>query len=213
MSENKLSLSVPIVEKTIDAVRDAISTIFGPAAKEVGEGLADWVRARRFNNQAKILGKVQEKIKDEGIDPRQVNLKVLVPLLDGISLEEDPELQTLWENLTLNYVDPNVVMQSTVYPEILRQMSSEDVRILKAVMANRNTFDYNKLKPSKDSPRPDLSNLVRLGLLHEKPQYNVYQKTPSSIREEDPPKYALEENDVDWDTSEFYDGFVKAISR
>ena len=70
----------------------AIKAVLGPSVTEISETFADYFRLRRFKNQVKIFTKAQEYLEETGIEPKQVDLKVLVPLVQLCSLEENPDL-------------------------------------------------------------------------------------------------------------------------
>jgi hypothetical protein len=128
---------------------------------------------RRFKNQIECLKKVRKIVEDEDLTMKQVNFKALFPLLEGISLEEDESLQNRWANLFTNYIDFTKNLLLHVYPEILRQLSSEEVGILKNMQRNRNwirilerNFEVDNL--NKNFAYFDqIGNLRRLGILEE----------------------------------------------
>lgn len=96
----------------------------------------------------------------EGIEARQVNLKVLLPYLQNVSLEKDETLQDLWANLLVNYIDIEKNLQQTVYPKILADISIEDVKVLEHIWK----VSTNNIQKKDFSPMA-ISNLVRLGII------------------------------------------------
>src|SRR5690606_2679085 len=94
---------------------------------------------------------------------KQVDLKVLVPYLDNVSLEEDETLQDLWANLMANYVDASKNLTTTVYPGVLSQLSSEEVRMLSVLSMGfgRISSLFPEWPIVNDQP---MLNLIRLGL-------------------------------------------------
>lgn len=85
------------------------------------------------------------------INIRQIKLNTLLPYLEGSAVEEEPELQNAWTRLMVNYLDANKVMNSHVYPEILKQISTLDLRILDtmarsgAIVTSDSTTSENEL--------------------------------------------------------------------
>lgn len=63
--------------------------LFWESIKEFWWMLADNIRLRRFSNQIKIFSKAQAILEERWINPKQVSLKVLTPLIDLSGLEED----------------------------------------------------------------------------------------------------------------------------
>lgn len=161
----KLDISSTIVEKGLDMVKGFVEKLVGGAVEEAGLMMTDRVRLRRLKNQIKILEKAQKIAKDYNIDIKQINLKVLVPLLENCSLEEDETLQNKWANLIANYADTNEHYESTIFPFILSQLSRKEVIELEKL--------YNLKFDSGDEivsllSSAEISNLIRLGLIEKK---------------------------------------------
>jgi hypothetical protein len=93
-----LNLPKQILEKS----EKLLSTLFGEAFKEIGGMFGDQMRAKRMINQFKILNRTTEILEKKGLNPHQINLKALVPLIEKSSLEEDKQLQEKWATLLAN---------------------------------------------------------------------------------------------------------------
>lgn len=108
-----------------------LKTLFGPSFNELGGLIGDQVRFRRFNNQINIFSKAQEKLKQKKIDPQKVSLKVLAPLIEYSSLEEEENLQEKWANLIAHILGGNkeVVFQQNCIT-ILNRLSAEEAKLL-----------------------------------------------------------------------------------
>ena len=86
----------PFSEGAVGFVR----RVFGPAATEIGETLADHVRAYRARNLRQIMDNAQAKAvasQTGSLPPR-----FSIPLLEHASLEDDESLQEMWANLVKN---------------------------------------------------------------------------------------------------------------
>ncbi|MES2487382.1 MAG: Abi-alpha family protein [Bacteroidota bacterium] len=175
MAENKINITSSLAEKGFDAAKSFLSRLIGPAVDEVGLLIADPIRAWRFNNQLKMLNKAEERIKKQGISLKKISVKNLVPLLEYSSLEEDDNLQNMWVNLFVNYVDADKNYASSVFPYILSQLSSREAEQL-SDFSDANFISYKKLLVSET----ELYNLMRLGLVKEA-EY-LQKKTMSVIR-------------------------------
>lgn len=158
----------------VKAANNLLSRIFGPTADELGLILSQPLRERAVMNQLRGLQKLQEKCEKEGFTMRQVNLKVLYPYLEGIAVEEDPELEKLWVNLMANYLDTNKNLQTTVYPSILKQISSPEAKALGVFyegsvvnVGENETFSlsFNNQGFEKNMIEAPINNLHRLGLI------------------------------------------------
>ena len=89
-----INLPKQILEKS----EKLLNTLFGEGFKEIGGMFGDQMRAKRMINQFKILSRTIEILEKKGLDPHQINLKTLVPLIEKSSLEEDKKLQEKWAN-------------------------------------------------------------------------------------------------------------------
>ncbi|MFN8231157.1 MAG: Abi-alpha family protein [Bacteroidia bacterium] len=163
-----LNIKSTTIEKGLDLAKDFLSKLLGQSVEEMGLLFADKVKIWRLKNQIRNLEKVRAIVEKENLDLKQINLKVLVPYLDGVSLEEDEQLQDMWANLFVNYIDKNKLLQTHVYPSILQQLSTDEVKILEHFILNIEI----KVKGSKthETWKPDinetqLSNIIRLGLI------------------------------------------------
>lgn len=173
----EINLKSTTIEKGLDLAKDFLQKLIGPSVDELGLMWADNVKLWRLKRQIKNIAKVQAIVSENNIDIKQVNLKVLVPYLDGVSLEEDESLQDMWANLFVNYIDVSKNLTSTVYPNILSQLSTNDVKILETCITSG--IDASKLRLNVIGAGEDLesiANLVRLGLLAQELEFSTYNK-------------------------------------
>lgn len=158
------------LEETANTAKTFFGKILGPMADELGQQLADNIRTRRLKNQLKNLEKVRAIVQKEGITMKEINFKAMFPLLEGMALEENESLQDMWANLFTNYIDSSKHLITHVYPDILRQLSSEEVIILKNMQGNNGEASIDKknlfavpfgFKVEKEK----ITNLERLGIV------------------------------------------------
>jgi hypothetical protein len=184
-------LELAALDTSKQAAKTLLGKILGPAADEIGLQLADNMKIRRLNNQIKNLKRVQDIVVENNITTRDVNLKVLFPYLESISLEEEEPLQEMWANLFVNYLDVTKNLKITVYPSILGQLSSDEIKILNYMM------DYSRLlnlMPIESIENIEwdwdsVNNLERLGLIENIPDF-----TASGRVHDD--SYAISRNDL-----------------
>lgn len=132
MSELKEIISeLNLPKQLLDKSEALLKTLFGPSFDELGGMIADQVRIRRFKNQLKIFEKAQGILKEKNIDPQKVNLKVLAPLIEYSSLEEDESLQDKWSNLTSSILAGNedILFQQQCV-SVLSKLSSEEATLI-----------------------------------------------------------------------------------
>jgi len=111
-----------------------------------------------MHNVIKVCEWATEMLNKVGIELGPVPLKVLKPILDGAALEEDEEIQELWAALLANAgggAEPGTV--SPAYPAILRQLSPNDAKVMRAL------FEIAK---TKASPERELGGTIELHLEH-----------------------------------------------
>ncbi len=167
---SEFNLKSTTIEKSLDIAEGFLKSLVGQPIEELGLLLKDSVKHWRLKNQLRVLEKVKATCEKAGMPLRQVNLKVLFPYLEAVSLEEDEKLQNLWANLLANYIDESKKLEATVYPEILRQLSSKDVEILENYYSVDIVYDTNKLPLRKTNKQleysvTELANIERLGLI------------------------------------------------
>jgi hypothetical protein len=138
------------VKASAEKTEGLLKALFGKAFAESAEMIADQVRLRRFKNQIKIFEKAKQYLTEKKINPQKINLKVLAPLIEFSSYEEDESLQELWAKLINNVLSrptPIILQQNAI--EVLKKVSNEEVKILKYI------FDLVKVR------RQDLFSRIR----------------------------------------------------
>jgi hypothetical protein len=126
-----LASNSEFVRQTAEEATGLIKRIFGKSIDEYGELLADGIRLKRFKNQISIFKKAEEFLKSEKINPEKINLKVLAPLIEYSSYEDDETLQFKWAYLIKNIlIKPfNSTIQITC-SQILNKISSDEALLL-----------------------------------------------------------------------------------
>lgn len=145
--------------------QDFLKPITTAPMHELGQLFADQVKIWRFKNQVNNLKKAQKIAKEAKIDIKKINNKVLFEYLDGVALEDDETLQDMWANLFVNYIDCEKNLTLIVYPQILRQLSTNEVKLLNLMY---NDIPYDNMKTFEDPNDFNLievNNMVRLGIL------------------------------------------------
>lgn len=140
---------------------------------ELGQIFSNEAKTWYLTNQLNNLKKVQDILENAAIKRRKVPNKILFQYLEGVALEDDETLQEMWANLFVNYLDNEKVLDLTVYPHILKQLSLSEARIISFLYSNKViveqlsnilTIDGNRYKFTAT----EMSNLLRLGIVEEK---------------------------------------------
>ncbi len=192
------------IPAAIEAAKNLLKKLVGPAVEETGLLLQDTVRVYRLKNQLRVLDKTQEMLNRSGIDPKSVPLRILVPLLEGAALEDDDNLATKWAALLANAAKQgeNVNFTSS-FSNILSQLSPRDVAILD-ILHKEKWYHSKKpqnivlfaFRPTIQAPlhlsdkeyELSVDNIVRLGLCvtDNKLLPSRVQKDLEEIKKDDP---------------------------
>ena len=126
----KVDITSTTLEKGIDLAKGFLDKLITPAIEEVGLLMKDQLAFFRFKNQVQILNKSRLYCIKHNIEPKAISLKLLVPLLEHASLEEDESLQDKWAMLLTNLVDSEQNIQNHVFPYLLSQISINEFKTL-----------------------------------------------------------------------------------
>lgn len=166
------------IEQLFAPFHDLLDKLLGPAATEVGGGLADSVKVWRLKRQLRLLQEVQRMLDHSGSDIKPVATRLFFPALEAASIEDDDEMQTRWAALLANESsEPGSVHPSFI--EILKQLSPEDARLLDKIhdwCESRKTRRIEWATQTVEHARRDeaaLQNLIRLGLARS--DYELFQ--------------------------------------
>ncbi|HZS26663.1 MAG TPA: Abi-alpha family protein [Candidatus Angelobacter sp.] len=118
------------VEAALKPFADLLDKLAGPAAEEIGLTLKDHVRVFRLKRQIRLFERVKAMLADTDMEPERVPFKLLVPVVENASIEENDELQDRWAAMLANAAIKRDVHPS--FPEILRQLSEKEVLYLDA---------------------------------------------------------------------------------
>lgn len=162
-----LNIKSTTLEKGLDLAKDFLGKLVSPTVEELGLLISDNVKHIRLKNQIKNLEKVKAIVEKKNMTLKQVNLKVLFPYLEGVAVEEDETLQDMWANLFINYIDSESNLTITVYPNVLKQLSSVEVKIILDMSKDiNNEFPITNMAISRsENINGEVNNLIRLGLL------------------------------------------------
>lgn len=109
--------------------QEFLEKVSGSPGLELGELIADKIRFRRYKAALKLSEKARELAQEKGIDPKEVPLRTLLPILEGGSNEEEPEMADRWARL-LTEAAQNPHSVPPGYPAILAELSPTDAQVL-----------------------------------------------------------------------------------
>lgn len=160
----KVDITSTLAEKGFDAAKGFLNKLIGGQVEEYGLMNQDNVRLKRFKNQLSIVTKAQKMVEESGLDIKQISIKTLVPLLEYASLEDDETLQQMWSNLLVNYIDVNQKLESSIFPFILSQLSSDEIKIIENLYVNKSNRSAGIFATRNNVDGVIKSNLIRLGI-------------------------------------------------
>ena len=143
-----INIKVPAVDEAVEVAKSLFEKLIYPATEEVGEAIKDQFTFWRGKRKVNLLIKSHEFLKSKGLEAKHIPAKLLYPILELGSLEDDDALQIKWSSMLANAVkDPTKVKQS--YPEILKQLGSMEVQILDSFYNGYVISDENNKKQMK----------------------------------------------------------------
>lgn len=167
-----------------------VTAVFGKSSEQIAEIINNEVRCFNSQRTAETFLKACKKCQELGIDPQRVPLKILLPILDGVSIEEDSDLQERWTSLLAAAISGEEVPPS--YPQIMSGLGAIDAKILETLnqpdslpfpeeskleagYERRRLSEILGITPQRAEEAID--NLMRLGLI--KPTYIPPMTFPS----------------------------------
>jgi hypothetical protein len=129
--------AAPAIAKGAAAIGAAIpftaivKRMLGPAADELAEMWRDQVRVYRYERQLKCVEKAERMAQEAGFTPQAVPPKILFPLLEGASFEENEDMHTMWAALLANAASPeSTEIVRPGFITALRQISTDEAKLL-----------------------------------------------------------------------------------
>jgi hypothetical protein len=123
------------VEAALRPLNTLIEKLVGPAAEELGFTWQDSIKVFRFGRRLRLMQRVNDLCEAAGIDPKRVPLKLLLPIVENASVEEDDSLQDIWANLLANAADGHTNASEVLpsFSAILSALTARDVKFLDAL--------------------------------------------------------------------------------
>ena len=130
--------------------------MLGPASGEFAERIRDEIRLYRFGRQLELLKKAEKMAQDAGYTPKAVPIKILFPLLEGASLEENEDLHTMWAALLAHASDPKTC-------ELVRPSFADLLKLMTPEMAWLLNMSFDKaLDAYIPESKPDIVTIMDL---------------------------------------------------
>lgn len=143
--------AINVPKRIVDGAEKFLSKLLGPAISESGQLIADQIRFRRFKNQVTIFTKAKSFLEQKQIEPKQINLKILAPLIEYSSLEEDEQVQNTWANVIANISTYDTEQSFNLKCiEILKEITPNEIILLDYLFEKFKTKEKETLEKWKD---------------------------------------------------------------
>lgn len=156
----KIDITSTAIEKGIDIAKNFLDKLIIPPIEETGLLIKDQVTMWRFKNQIQMINKAKTYCEKYNINPKTISLKLLCPILEYSSLEEEDKLQDKWAILLTNMVDSEQNIENHVFPYILSQISSTEFAFLENVYDDK-ILRQNTLKAELNKFKSELPTIVQ----------------------------------------------------
>jgi hypothetical protein len=127
--DQALELAKESVNVVLSPVADIIRSLFGPAATEIGIFWGDSVKEWRRKKSDRVIIETAETAALAGLRLNPVAPRLLFPILEAASLQDDEDLHRRWVALLTNAATNNVEVLPC-FPEILGQLTSQEAQFL-----------------------------------------------------------------------------------
>lgn len=128
---NELVEAIGLPKEMIIKATNFMGELLSDPLKELSNIAYDQVRLLRVKNQVRLLINAKQYFIKKGLEPTKVPAKNLVPLLEGVSLEEDETMHQKWTALLINESDPSIDKKiRPAYIDILKQLLPKEAKIL-----------------------------------------------------------------------------------
>jgi hypothetical protein len=134
--DKKIDIKSSTLEKGLEIAKSFVDKLIMPSIEETGLLMKDHITMWRFKNQVKMLNRAKDYCEKHNIQPKKISLKVLSPLLEYSSLEEEEVMQDKWSILLSNLIDSEQNIENHVFPYILSQLSTDEFLPLEVVYDN-----------------------------------------------------------------------------
>lgn len=117
----------------IERVGRFLDTISRGVVTELSQLLGQQVAYWRFKNAVNTALKAQTFLESKGLRTQQLSaeLRVIVPLVEGASYEDEPNLQNMWASLLAASISPEFdAAMHPKYSEVLKQISPLEAQLL-----------------------------------------------------------------------------------
>jgi len=166
-----IPLPPEVTNAAVEEAKGLLNKFLGPAFNEAGAMLGNNVRMFRLREEIKLLRKAEQILSEEGLEPKAVNMRVLLPLLDTAVLEDNEDMAERWASLLASAANPNnkTALEAS-FIEILKQLVPSHAFVLDVFYEQ---IKRDKLPPEKWAERGYVFSDLKGFLQRDVPQFDV----------------------------------------
>ena len=138
--------------ETINKAADLVHRLTGPVCDDIGAMISDSMKPYRAKNLVNTLRKTERILREAGLPANAVPTRLLFPIVEASSIEDDETLQEMWAGL-LATASQETDSVSPSFAETLKQMTPAEAKCIDEIYGNRT-----------DSNKPHLALDEQLGL-------------------------------------------------
>jgi hypothetical protein len=161
--------------KPLGDMTELLKKLAGPAFDEFGGILGDNVRVYRVKNLLKTMEKTNRILESAGLPPSPVSSRLLLPIIDSCSTEDDEDLQQKWAGLLASASQDSDSL-SPSFVDTLKQLTPREAqhwdrirwdlwKMYKRAPAAGDSIPYGAFTDAWQAPSGALETYERLGLI------------------------------------------------
>ena len=85
--------------ETINKTADLVHRLAGPVCDDIGSMISDSIKPYRAKNLVNTLRKTERILREAGLPASAVPTRLLFPIADASSIEDNETLQEMWAGL------------------------------------------------------------------------------------------------------------------
>jgi hypothetical protein len=145
------------LSETINKAADLVHRLTGPVCDDIGAMISDGMKPYRAKNLVNTLRKTERILLEAGLPANAVPTRLLFPIVEASSIENDETLQEMWAGL-LATASQETDSVSPSFAETLKQMTPDEARYIDRIYRDR-------MNPNNRIP---LDSQLRYGMFTEK---------------------------------------------
>lgn len=124
------------LSETINKAADLVHRLTGPVCDDIGAMISDSMKPYRAKNLVNTLRKTERILREAGLPANAVPTRLLFPIVEASSIEDDETLQEMWAGL-LATASQETDSVSPSFAETLKQMTPNEARCIDEIYGNR----------------------------------------------------------------------------